>query len=180
MHLAKRTQLRLDEIRTEIFDAADSFVDRVGGLLVEAKALHPRGFVKWVEAELPFSYDTARRLMAVHVAYKHLPPERRAQLPRPWQALFAIRDHIPAALASPAIGPGTTVREAVAFARQQSGVAPSHTMCDIVAARLMLCDRGDLGDAVAEQLQLWLTEGVAGVVAPVEPGVGAPFLAAGA
>lgn len=44
-----------------------------------------------METELPFGTDTARRLMAISEAYEKLAPEKLAMLPRPWQALYALR-----------------------------------------------------------------------------------------
>lgn len=116
----------------------------------------------WVDAELPFSYDTARRVMAVHVAYRELSPERKAMLPRPWQALFALRHHVgdrmDAAIEAGEIGPDTTVRQAISWAqRQRSPLTPVHSIPDLIAGRLMSMDREQLDDRVAAELGRWLS-----------------------
>ena len=64
---------------------------KVGAILRAARAEHPETFRAWVENDLPFGLDTAKRLMAISEAYEKLPAATLEQLPRPWQALYALR-----------------------------------------------------------------------------------------
>lgn len=160
--LVADTAVELDEYRDRIFAVVDAMVLEVGRLLLEAKLAHPGRFGEWVDAELPFGRDRARRLIAIHVAYGHLPASKLRLLPRPWQALFALR-HLAATgelderVAAGEIGPSTTVAEAVGIARRH--VAPRHSEADLVAGRLLGLARADLSEVVADALGAWLRPG---------------------
>jgi hypothetical protein len=152
VHSQNRTvATTLDEMTVEIFETVDRMVMRVGELLERAWQMYPDDWKRWVVEDLPFGLDTARRLRAVYLAYKHLPPEKLAQLPRAWQALFAIRhlDH-EALIATGEIGPGTTVQGALAVVRGR------FTDADVTAGRLMSYSPTQLSDDVLDQLRGWL------------------------
>lgn len=138
----------------EIYDTVDRMVMRVGELLERGWQMYPADWKRWVSEDLPFGLDTARRLRAVHLAYKHLPPEKLAQLPRAWQALFAIRnlDH-QAAIEAGEISPSTTVREAVALA---SGRPQRFSDADVAAGRLIGYSPDQLSLDVRAELKRWL------------------------
>lgn len=157
----------LDEYRSQIIAEVDGVALRVGRLLREAKALAPDGFRRWVDDELPFGFETARRLMAISAAYEKLPEETLATLPKPWQALYAIRsvpiEQVQRGIAEGALGPETTVRQAVAFARSyRSDGRPSLLVegkvgrADVAAGLLMQNPPSSLSDGVATALAAWL------------------------
>ena len=141
---------------------------RLGELLWEAKALDPGGFNQWVKDRLPFGDNKARRLIAIYVAYRELPPEKIEQLPRPWQALYALARHAKGnlldALESGEIGPDTTVREAQASARHwsknQRKVDPleaRYSTADTRAGALMEHSASNLNPYVRQALESWLS-----------------------
>ena len=118
-HSANRTvATTLDEMTVEIYDTVDRMVMRVGELLERGFQMYPDDWKRWVDEDLPFGLDTARRLRAVYLAYKHLPPEKLAQLPRAWQALFHDRNLDPT---PPPSKPGRSAR-----ARRYAKRSPSH------------------------------------------------------
>lgn len=158
---------RLDEIEAEVFRAVDRMCLRVGELLYEAKTLDPGGFGVWVKTKMPFGYDTARRLIAIYLAYRELPAERLAQLPRPWQAMYALSkfvqtEEMAAAIASGEIGPNTTVEQARRIARRWGSNRRTSTprriysVADRRAGALMEFQPDDLNPAVREELTRWL------------------------
>lgn len=144
---------------------------RVGVILLKAKQVDPDGFDQWVVAELPFGLETARRLMAITKAYGTLPGDRLAQLPKPWQALYALKavpqDRLAQAIADGEIGPQTTVAEAKRFARVVRGNRPwqlrdeNRTMrADRTAGALMHYSPTDLSAEAAAMLRRWLDAAV--------------------
>lgn len=158
----------MDEIRAEIFTTVDRMCLRVGELLAEARTVDPGRFRQWVEAEMPFSYDTASRLVAIHLAYRELPPEKTASLPRAWQALFALREHarsgrLLGALESGEVGPDTTVAEARKRRREWSRsqgtgrvAEPRYGAADMLAGRLMNHDPSEMDAHVLNALRRWV------------------------
>ena len=165
-HLRQSTS-RLEEIEDEVYSSIDRMCLRVGELLAEARALNPSGFKRWVEQRMPFGYDKARRLVAIHLAYSELPPEKLAQLPQPWQALYALapfaRGQLVEALESGEIGPDTTQAEAITKARQwkthRRQVDPlraRYSTADIRAGALMELSASELNPYVREALLRWL------------------------
>lgn len=159
---------RLSEIVDEVYDAVDSMALRVGALLVEARDLNPRGFKQWVETELPFSYETARRLVAIHLSYSQLPAEVMNQLPRPWQALYALRHwtggRLQEAISSGEVHSKMTRSQAEAKARDWSknDVAlrqrgRQFSNADLAAGKLMAFDVNDLSAPVARALRKWVS-----------------------
>jgi hypothetical protein len=158
---------RLEQIEGEVFASIDRMCLRVGELLAEARALDPAGFKRWVEDRMPFGYDKARRLIAIHMAYRELPPEKLRQLPLPWQALYALAPHAQGrlldALESGEIGPETTQAEAITKARHWSNhrraVDPldrRYSTADSRAGALMELSASDLNPFVREALIRWL------------------------
>lgn len=161
---------RLSEIVDEVYDAVDLMALRVGALLVEARDLNPRGFKQWVETELPFSYETARRLVAIHLSYSQLPAEVMNELPRPWQALYALRHwtggRLQEAISSGEVHSEMTRSQAEAKARDWSknDVAlrqrgRQFSNADLAAGKLMAFDVNDLSAPVARALRKWVSHG---------------------
>jgi hypothetical protein len=161
---------RLEEIEREVFNELDRTCLRVGGLLLEAKEIDPGGFADWVDTKMPFKLDTANRLVAIHVAYRELPAETLAQLPRAWQALFALRAIPQAALVDEIeagdITPDMTVIEAKKKARdwnrkregkpRRDPLTDRYSAADLRAGALMDLPATDLNEHVAAALGRWL------------------------
>jgi hypothetical protein len=157
----------LERYKTEIWRAADRMALEVGRLLREAREAAPGEFNRWVEDELPFGLDTARRMMAISHAYESLPTEMIEQLPRPWQALYALRklprSELEAAVESGLLGPDTSERDAKTIARRWrtgngeplSSNARLHR-ADIAAGALMEFTPEDLNQYVLRALRRWL------------------------
>lgn len=146
---------------------------RVGGLLYEAKSLNPGGFAAWVKSKMPFGYDTARRLIAIHLAYRELPPEKIAQLPRPWQAMYALAPYaqgqLQAAIESGEVGPTTTVAQAIKLSRKWGSnrrkvdpLDPVYGPADRRAGALMQYRPEDLNEYVRAALARWLRDSLDG------------------
>lgn len=136
---------------------------RVGALLRAAQELAPKRFASWVESDLPFGLDAARRLIAISKAYERLDPSVLEKLPRPWQALYALRKLTSAQLAlgvsQGLIGPTTTIKEAVAFAGGGNPDRTRHHRADLAAGALMDCSVDDLHPMVLRALLGWLHGG---------------------
>lgn len=161
-HRPDRTRT-LDDYRVSIEAEVDRMVLSVGRLLCEAKAAHPDRFNDWVENDLPFGLDTARRFMAIFVAYEHLPPETLAKLPKAWQAMFALR-RLPQAeleqgITDGAIHPGMTTDEARRYRRVIERTPPGsrYTPADLTAGKLMDFDPNDIDEHVWRALITWTT-----------------------
>ena len=167
LHFKHSTPIeRLDEIETEVFQVVDQMCLRVGELLWEAREINPSGFQDWVNERMPFGVDTAKRLSAIFLAYRELPAESVAKLPRPWQAMFALRHwaggRLDDALESGEIGPTTTVKEAKTKAREWSKeqrtkdpVKPRYTASDLAAGKLMGTDVNEMNEDVFRALTKW-------------------------
>ena len=167
LHLKHNTPIeRLDEIEVEVFHTVDQMCLRVGALLCEAREIDPTGFQEWVKERMPFGFDTAKRLVAIHLAYRELPTESLAKLPKPWQAMFALRHwsegRLGDALESGEVGPDTTVKEAKAKAREWSEdqrpkptVRPRYAASDLAAGKLMGTDVNDMNEDVFRALTKW-------------------------
>jgi hypothetical protein len=142
---------------------------RVGALLHEARDLDPGGFQGWVDERLPFGYDKARRLIAIHLAYRELPEEAVRNLPRPWQAMYALRHwaggRLPQAIESGEVGPHTTQRDALALAKKWSKdsktgdvvIASRYTPADLAAGKLMGLSPDDVNPDVWRALGRWMS-----------------------
>jgi len=166
-HLSHVTPVRtLDDIEVEVFNEIDRMALNVGRLLREAQDLAPKQFRVWVEERLPFGIDTARRLIAVHLAYSELPKDQIDRLPHPWQALYALRKFVhtklPEALASGEIGVHTTQVQAIRKAREWSqtetpkaSLTPRYGAADLVAGKLMTFEPSDLDPDVLRALIRW-------------------------
>lgn len=148
----------------------------VGALLIHAKQLYPGRFMKWVEEELPFGYDKARRLMAIHLAYTQLPEHVQQQLPKPWQALYTITrlgpQEIEQAVAEQSIHPGLTIHHAKQVVRKYRGekrspVTPRYSQADLIAGSLMDHHPSTLDPFVLQALKRWCS-------VPVEENFGTP------
>lgn len=157
-----QTPVALQDITERIYARLDRFALDLGRDLQEAYEIAgKRAFERWVENELPFGVDKARRLRAIHLAYEHLPPEKLAALPRSWQAMFSFtrleRPAIEAAIDDGTIHPDMTVRDAVDTARQLSGrETKRHSEADILVGRLIGRPVEELGDRARELLVEWL------------------------
>lgn len=150
-----------------MYECIDRMCLRVGALLVEARAEDPANFKTWVNERMPFGFDKARRLIAIHLAYSELPPDKVAQLPRPWQALYALAPYAQGrlieALESGEIGPDTTQAQAIERARSWSNsqrkadpVEARYAAVDRRAGALMELNADDLNEFVREALIRWL------------------------
>lgn len=157
----------LDDYKVKIVGEVNRAAIRTGDLLRAARDAHPTQFREWVESELPFGLETARRLMAISEAYETLPAATLEQLPQPWQALFALRALPPAALQraidAGELSPDTTERDAMKVARRwkTGSEAPlssvnRHHRADIAAGALMDYKPTDLNPAVLRALRKWL------------------------
>lgn len=157
----------LDGYTVQIMAEVDRMALRVGAILREAREAAPHQFRDWVDGCLPFGYETARRLMAISEAYERLPADLVAQLPRPWQALYALRvlpeSALRAALESGGLGPGTSEQDAKAIARRwrtgNEGPLTSnarHHRADIAAGALMEFTPRDMNPMVLRALTRWL------------------------
>jgi hypothetical protein len=157
----------LDGYKAAIMAEADRMALEVGRLLREAKQAAPERFERWVADELPFAVDTARRLMAVSEAYETRPAELVARLPKPWQALYALRtipaDVIEEAVESGELSASTTEREAKAYARRwKTGTVEPRSdrnrlhVADHAAGVLMNYRPDDLHPVVRRNLARWL------------------------
>jgi len=148
----------LDDYRDRIVKEIDGVALRVGRWLREAKALDP---------DLPFGTETAKRLMAISAAYEKLPPDQLRQLPRPWQAMYALKALPPPLIASGIangdITPDMTVDSARRYARKlRGGGGPAYTRrADIVAGMLMQFSAKELAPGVREMLNEWLQRAAA-------------------
>ena len=80
----------LDDFRDQIVGVLNRTAIDIGSILIAAKHAHPRRFMEWVEAELPFSYPKASQLMAISRAFRDLPPEKRELLPAPWTTMLTL------------------------------------------------------------------------------------------
>jgi hypothetical protein len=148
---------------------------RIGELLFEAREIDPGGFVEWVDKRLPFGIDKAKRMIAIHLAYKELPADIQAQLPRPWQALFALRrwtgGRLQDAIGSGEIGSDTTVADALKIANKWSKdtkgeselISARYGRADNVAGKLMVFPASELNPDVARALRVWLERPVLGL-----------------
>jgi len=90
-HLPDGTPVLLDaeQIAAEVYATVDREALRLGELLELARdSMSRAGFERWVETELPFDLPMARRLRAVYLGYRELPPEMLKEMPLPWQSLF--------------------------------------------------------------------------------------------
>jgi len=170
LHLRHDTSpaTRLDEIEVEVFRAVDRMCLEVGRLMFEARAIEGPRFRQWVDERMPFGYDKAKRLIAIHLAYSELPPETQAQLPRPWQALYALRHwaggRLDQAIASGEVGASTTVAQAKERARKWSSdskpperfLSERHSRCDVIAGQLMAFSPDELNPDVLRALRRWV------------------------
>lgn len=134
---------------------------RIGELLDEAYEAHgSERWRQWVDSDLPFGVETARRLRAVYLGCKELPPEIVAELPRPWQALYALvklpPERLSAAIAVGEIGKDMSTRAAIEAARAIRGNRAKFTPLDVIAGRLLAGRPDDLSPDVAALLRQWL------------------------
>ena len=157
--------------KAAIIGEVDRMALKVGAILRAARAEHPETFRAWVENDLPFGLDTAKRLMAISEAYEKLPAATLEQLPRPWQALYALRalplGELQAAVDAGVVTAGMTENEAKAVARRwRTGTsAPMssttrHHRADIAAGALMEFTPADMNPYVLRALRRWLGDAI--------------------
>lgn len=164
MHLVQgtSTDVVLEGFRSAIIKEIDGTALRIGRILREAREACPQDFGRWVERDLPFGHETARRLIAISAAYEKLPPETLRGLPRPWQAMYALKELPPGNLAVAVkhgeLTPNTTVEEAKTFARVWRGreTMSMYRKADATAGRLLRLSPSDLSPPVLESLRRWL------------------------
>lgn len=174
----------LADYRDQIIREIDGVALRVGALLRQAKMENPDHFNTWVVNELPFGLETARRMMGISAAYEKLPPDKLRMLPRPWQAMYALkalsRDALYAGMDSGEINPDMTVKSAKRYASRMRDYKPEFvgllgtgraTRADIAAGMLMQFGAHEMSPGVRDVLRRWLER-----TAPDntgEPGAGA-------
>lgn len=151
-----------------MFAEVDRMCLRVGALLCEARELDPSGFQSWVEERMPFGYDKARRLIAIHLAYRDLPDSVVRNLPRPWQAMYALRrwagGRLGQAIEAGEVGPDTTVKGALELAKKWSSdsknddfeIPARYSPADIAAGKLMGMSPDDVNADVWRALTRWM------------------------
>lgn len=172
LHAEQGTAISLTEYRDAIEGECDRMCLRVGALLLAAKADHPATFRDWVENELPFGLETARRLMAVAHAYATLPKATLDQLPRPLGALYALRKlperAVDGLVAVGELHPGTTTAEARRIATEALGAEPKrsdrHSKADIAAGVIIDSSPDDLHPMVLRALLKWCAQVGGGLI----------------
>jgi hypothetical protein len=106
--------------------------------------------------------------VAIHLAYRELPAEVQVRLPRPWQALYALRHftggRLVEAIESGDVGEHTTVAAARERARAWTSdrrptpeLSARHSAADLAAGRLMGYRVSDVNSDVRRALANWLT-----------------------
>lgn len=159
----RSVEVTLDGYRDAIVREVDGVALRVGLLLREAKQAAPERFERWVVDDLPFGLETARRLMSISAAYEKLPTAMLENLPRPWQAMYALKE-LPAAALEQAmidgtVNPSMTVERAREFGRLCRGQGYKYRQTrrgDDLAGHLMAYKPSELSDGVRVALQAWL------------------------
>lgn len=119
----------LSDYREAIIEVLNQSAIDIGNLLIAAKYRHPRRFEAWVDEELPFGVQTARRLMAISRGLRDLPPEKRELLPSPASTLYTLTTMDPEILESHMesgeIHPKMTNKQALALARANPAPLPA-------------------------------------------------------
>lgn len=92
LHEVKVPLPPLEDLAAAIQTEVDSFALAIGNLMDMAQRRNKAKFEKWVEAETPFTLAEAHRLRRIFVAYRDLPAESEAELPRPSSALTYVLD----------------------------------------------------------------------------------------
>lgn len=155
----------LESYRSKIIAEIDGTALRVGRLLREARDRCPQDFGRWVESDLPFGHETARRLIAISAAYEKLSPDTLRGLPRPWQAMYALKEipagNLAAAVEYGELTPDTTVEQAKTYARTWRGdnTTSMYRKADLVAGRLLRMQPSDLSTPILASLRQWLEAG---------------------
>ena len=126
----------LDELANRIQSEVDAFALTIGNYMDQAKRRNARRFMQWVQADTPFSLAEAERLRVIAIAYRDLPPEAVAELPRPSSALSYVLE---SADTAPFM---SATRD---FTRE-----------DIVAGALLGGHPENLGLEVLDRLRAWL------------------------
>lgn len=131
--------------RTEIVDHVLSLLDsmclQLGGLLESAPRRNYDEWAAWVETDLPFTVEEARRLRGVYLAHKLFTADIIEGLPKPWRALWTI----------PAARIGRGMPRHATQAKRVS--AP-----ELLATRLLASDPNDVSMDVVSSLARWLHE----------------------
>ena len=157
----------------KVYETCDRVVLALGEYLeVGRDRLGKEGYEEWVVEDLPFGLDTAKRYRAVYRAYANLPKSTLDQLPRAWQALYALKeiDHpsMLKMLSSGEVGTKTTVVEAKRVAKEfrgdrWTGDTPARDQRDYVtsradaaAAELLTFDAAELSPVWRQAIESWL------------------------
>lgn len=152
----------LGDIAAQIYSAIDRMALRVGELLERALQAHGlERWRQWVDEDLPFGLETARRLRAVYLAYREFPAEMLASMPHPWQALYALskipKPRLIEAIESGQVNASLSARAAIEVSKELRGVGTRHfTPLDVIAGRLLAASPDDLSPDVAQSLRRWL------------------------
>ena len=154
--------MALSAITDRIYARFDRLALDLGRDLNEAYEIAgKRAYERWVDECLPFGVDKARRLRAIHLAYEHLPADKLAALPRPWQAMYAFTrlspDQVTEAIEAGTIHPDMTVKEAVTVAQELSGRETKRfSEVDLLVGRIVNLSADELGEAARRALDEWL------------------------
>lgn len=129
----------LDDFRDQIVGVLNRTAIDIGSILIAAKHAHPRRFMEWVEAELPFSYPKASQLMAISRAFRDLPPEKRELLPAPWTTMLTLTrldaERFDQALEAGLISPDMTRAQALALTGKTEAPEPGRARGSLVPRR---------------------------------------------
>jgi hypothetical protein len=153
--------LGLEEITAAIYDDLDTVVLSVGEKLQWAFDHFRDDYDRWVRDCLPFGLDAARRMRMIWKAALLLPPETLAQLPRAWQAMFALTrlpvDVLVEAVEVGDVHPGLTVVESCAVTRRLSG-RETRTLseADLLVGRLVRLRPKELSPEAFALINDWL------------------------
>ena len=156
----------LEGYTRRVYAAIDSMAIELGRVLTEVHELFPKAYEHWVETELPFKLDKARRLRMVYRMVTELPAEIQTQLPRPWQALYALSRAPSGALTSAVeagiVHPGLSVAETNRVVAEMKGGTRHFTDVDLIVGKLVTRDVEHLGSVAREALLAWLHSSATG------------------
>lgn len=170
----------LDDFRDQIVGVLNRTAIDIGSILIAAKHAHPRRFMEWVEAELPFSYPKASQLMAISRAFRDLPPEKRELLPAPWTTMLTLTrldaERFDQAIEAGLISPDMTRAQALALTGKTEAPEPeprpwksgppkgtvtskSRLPASLLVRELQRYDPSELTPTQRHELAAWLTGG---------------------
>jgi hypothetical protein len=127
------------EIASEVLGLLDEACLKIGGLLASAVDGPVEEWAAWVEESTPFTFEEARRLRGVYLAYTLFSAEMAEGLPRPFAALWTI--------------PAGRIGRGMPRSAHRSRRA---TNAELLATALMERGAETLGDEIIAALMSWL------------------------